>query len=197
MSAAIPGLVLAAGASRRMGRPKALLPIGASGQPFAQTICDTLVAAGVTPVVVITRPDLRDQLAGVLADVVLVVNPSPDRGQLSSLLAGLDALGSPEAALVALVDLPLVQPATVASLLAAWHETHAPLVRPLHQGRQHGHPVIFGAPLLAALRSADVDLGAKPVVHRFLADAVSVPVDDRGTVEDFDTPEAYDRLTSG
>jgi CTP:molybdopterin cytidylyltransferase MocA len=192
----IPGLVLAAGASRRMGRPKALLPLGASGQPFARVICDTLTAAGVAPIVVITRLDLRDQLAGVLPDVRLVVNPSPDGGQLSSLLAGLDALGSPEAALVTLVDLPLVQIATVASLLGAWHETRAPLVRPVHQGR-HGHPVIFGASLLDALRSADVDLGARPVVHRFIAEAVSVPVDDRGTVQDFDTPESYDRLTPG
>ena len=76
-----------------------------------------------------------------------------------------------------LVDLPLVRASTVASLLATWHQTHAPLVRPLYQGR-HGHPVIFGAPVLDALRSADVGEGAKPVVHRFLSDAVSVPVDD-------------------
>jgi molybdenum cofactor cytidylyltransferase len=196
VNASIPGLVLAAGASLRMGRPKALLPLGASGQPFARVICDTLTTAGVAPIVVVTRSELRDQLARVLADVMLVVNPGPDRGQLSSLLAGLDALDNPEAALVTLVDLPLVQTATVASLLAAWHETHAPLVRPLPQGRHPGHPVIFGALLLEALRSADLDLGAKPVVHRFLADAVSVPVDDRGTLEDFDTPEAYDRLTT-
>ena len=60
MSAALPGLLLAAGASRRMGRPKALLPLGASGEPFARRICDTLLAAGVAPIVVITRPDLRD-----------------------------------------------------------------------------------------------------------------------------------------
>ena len=81
----------------------------------------------------------------------------------------------------------------MAALLAAWHQTHAPLVRPVYRGR-HGHPVIFGAPLLDALRSADVELGAKPVVHRFLADAVSVPVDDPATVDDIDTPEAYERL---
>jgi CTP:molybdopterin cytidylyltransferase MocA len=55
--------------------------------------------------------------------------------------------------------------------------------------------VIFGAPLLDALRLGDPGLGAKPVVHRFLADAVSVPVDDGDTVEDIDTPESYDRLT--
>jgi len=193
VSAAIPGLVLAAGASRRMGRPKALLPLGPSGLPFVRVICDTLRVAGVSPIVVVTRAELLDSLADVLPGIALAVNRDPDRGQLSSLLAGLERLGAPEAALVTLVDLPLVHASTVISLLATWHQTRAPLVRPLCQGR-HGHPVIFGAPLLDALRSADVDVGAKPVVHRFLADAVSVPVDDPATVEDIDTPEAYDRL---
>ncbi len=63
--------------------------------------------------------------------IELVVNREPDRGQLSSLLAGLETLGAPEAALVTLVDLPLVHASTVAALLATWHQTHAPLVRPV------------------------------------------------------------------
>jgi CTP:molybdopterin cytidylyltransferase MocA len=193
VSAAIPGLVLAAGASRRMGRPKALLPASAAGQPFVRVICDALAAAGVSPIVVVTRAELVAPLGELVPGIELAVNPDPDRGQLSSLLVGLDAVGPCDAVLVTLVDLPLVQSSTVAALLASWHLTQAPLVRPEHRGR-HGHPVIFGAPLLHALRSADVELGAKPVVHRFAAQAVSVPVDDPGTVDDIDTPEAYDRL---
>ncbi len=193
MSAAIPGIVLAAGASRRMGRSKALLRLGASGLSFARVICDTLTAAGVSPIVVVTRAELLDSLAGVLSGTELVLNRHPERGQLSSLLAGLEALDAPEAAMMTLVDLPLVRASTVAALLATWHQTHAPLVRPLCGGR-HGHPVIFGAPVLDALRSADVGEGAKPVVHRFLSNAVSVPVDDPATIEDIDTPEQYHRL---
>ena len=193
MSAALPGVVLAAGASSRMGRPKALLPTGESGLPFVRVICDALTAAGVSPLVVVTRAELAGPIAAVLPGIALVVNPDPDRGQLSSLLLGLDALGTHDAVLVTLVDLPRFRPGTVAALLGAWRRTHAPLVRPVHDGR-HGHPAIFGATLLHALRSADVSLGAKPVIQRFAAEAIGVPVDDPGTVDDIDTPEAYERL---
>ena len=193
MIAAIPGIVLAAGASRRMGRSKALLPLGASGLPFARVVCDTLRAAGVSPIVVVTRAELRDSLEALLPATALVVNPDPDRGQLSTLLTGLEALDAPVAALMTLVDLPLVRVTTVEALLASWYQTHAPLVRPVCRGR-HGHPVIFGAPLLDALRSADIGAGAKPVVQRFLADSVTVAVDDPATIDDIDTPEEYERL---
>jgi molybdenum cofactor cytidylyltransferase len=178
-----------------MGRPKALLPLGTAGRPFVGVICDVLTTAGISPIVVVTRAELRDAIAGVLTGVTLVINPDPDRGQLSSLLAGLDALGAADAVLVTLVDLPSFKLSTVTSLVSAWRDTHAPLVRPRHEDR-HGHPAIFGEALLQALRSADPGPGAKPVVHRFLPAAVSVPVDDRGTVEDVDTPEAYDGVKS-
>jgi len=191
--AALPGVVLAAGASSRMGRPKALLPVGESGLPFARVICDALTASGVSPIVVVTRAELASPVAAVVPGTALVVNPDPDRGQLSSLLLGLDALGARDAVLVTLVDLPRFRLDTVAALIETWHRTHAPLVRPVHDGR-HGHPAIFGAPLLHALHSADVALGAKPVIQRFAAEAVGVPVDDPGTVDDIDTPEAYERL---
>lgn len=192
MSTALPGVVLAAGASQRMGRPKALLPTGASGLPFVRVICDRLLAAGVSPLVV-TRAELVDSITAVLPGIAVVVNPEPDRGQLSSLLLGLDALGPRDAALVTLVDLPRFRPTTLTALLNSWHRTHAPLVRPVHDGR-HGHPAIFGEPLLRALRFADVSLGARPVIQRFSAAAIEVPVDDPGTVDDIDTPEAYKRL---
>ncbi len=193
MTAPLPGIVLAAGASQRMGRPKALLPIVVDGPSFARALCDTLAASGVAPVVLVSRAELRDALAAAVPFATVVVNPSPERGQLSSLLAGLDALDAPEAVLVTLVDLPLVRRDTVQAVLRAWQESGAPLVRPEHAGR-HGHPVIFGAPLLRDLRSADAAAGAKPIVHRYLAQSVSVVVNDEATVEDVDTPEAYARL---
>jgi molybdenum cofactor cytidylyltransferase len=188
-----PGaIVLAAGASSRMGRPKALLPLP-SGEPFVARIHATLVAASRSPVVIVVRAELRDEVAAAVPGARLVVNENPARGQLSSLIAGLDALGACEAAMMTLVDLPLVRVDTICAVVDAWRRSRAPLVRPVHDGR-HGHPVVFGAPLIAALRRADLDAGARPVVHAFARDAVDVPVEDEGTVLDIDTPFDYGRM---
>lgn len=193
MKPALPAIVLAAGASSRMGQPKALLPIGPAGEPFARRIVETLVRAGLGPVVVVTREQLRGALEALRLPAEIVVNPDPGRGQLSSLLCGLDHLGEADAAMVTLVDLPLVTDATVRALVEAWQATAAPVVRPRY-GFRHGHPVIFGAEALEQLRTADLEAGARPVVARLGDRSVDVPVDDPGVVEDIDTLEAYLRM---
>ena len=182
-------VILAAGASVRMGRPKSLL-LTPSGETFVGRIQAVLAAAGLDPVVIVARRDLEDAIAAAVPRARVVVNADPGRGQLWSLLVGLDALGPCEAAMVTLVDLPLVRVETVQAIVDAWRRSGAPLVRPVHAGR-HGHPVIFGAPLLAALKHADPVAGARPVVHAFAHEAVDVLVDDPGTVQDVDTPGDY------
>lgn len=195
MSATPPGaIVLAAGASSRMGRPKALLPL-AGGDTFVERIHRTLHDAGLDPIVVVVRPELEEPVRAVLPrSTAVAVNRNPERGQLISLLVGLEALGWPAAALVTLVDLPLVRVETVSALLAAWARSGAPLVRPLTMGR-HGHPIVVGGPVIAALADADPQTGAKPVVHAFAAQALDVMVDDPGTIDDVDTPGDYARLS--
>jgi molybdenum cofactor cytidylyltransferase len=185
-------IVLAAGASVRMGRPKSLL-LTPSGETFVGRIHAALAAAGLDPVVIVTREDLEEAIAAAVPRARIVVNVDPGRGQLSSLLVGLDELAPRDAAMVTLVDLPLVRVETVQAIVEAWRRSRASLVRPLHAGR-HGHPVIFGATLLAALRHADPIAGAKPVVHAFAREALDVPVDDPGTIHDVDTLDEYLRM---
>jgi molybdenum cofactor cytidylyltransferase len=187
--------VLAAGASVRMGRPKAFLPMAPGGTVLGRVL-GVLADAGVSPLIVVAREAFavastwKDPRA---ADVQVIVNPDPDLGQLSSLVCGIDALAAEApAALMTLVDIPLVRTSTVAALLAAWRRDAAALVRPVHEGR-HGHPVIFGRVLLDALRRADPADGAKPTIRSFARDAVNVPVDDPGVLIDFDTPDEYAR----
>ena len=189
----IPAIVLAAGASTRMGRPKALLDAG--GKTFIRRILDTLSDAGVSRVAVVIRPADPAVTAEVVASGFAqpVVNPQPDQGQLSSLLAGLTAIDEPgvDAALVTLVDVPLITSATVSTLIVRAALSSASILRAVHDGR-HGHPVVFKRRVFDALRSADLSAGAKAVMRAYGVEDVEVP--DPGIARDVDTPEDYASL---
>ena len=190
----IPAIVLAAGASTRMGRPKALLAT-TGNRTFVRAILDSLRDGGLADIVVVTRPgdtalDAEIAAAGFGRPVI---NPRAEDGQLTSLIAGLNAVDTPEvhAVLVTLVDVPLVTPSTIRTLCARAMVSPAPVVRASYRGR-HGHPVIFQRAVFDALRTADPAVGAKAVVRAVPVE--DVDVDDPGVGEDVDTPADYSRL---
>ena len=201
MGRMLVAIVLAAGESTRMGRPKALLP-DPDGRPFVARLVRTLVDAGVRDVIVVTGSEHAGIAAALTADRLpvaptLVNNPDPSRGQLSSLWAGLDAAApGAEAALVTLVDVPMVRPATVRRVIEVWTDTRAPIVRPAI-GERHGHPVLFDGALFDELRRAPLAGGAKTVVRAHAARVVNVPVDDEGCLVDVDTPGEYEAMKKG
>jgi molybdenum cofactor cytidylyltransferase len=180
-----------------MGRPKPLLPLGAS-DTFLSRIVHTFLAAGVDDVVVVVGHEAAAVAASLrTADlpVRVVVNDAYDGGQFSSVLAGLDAIDRPGVAgmLLTLVDVPLVSPATVRAVVDRHRATGAPIVRPV-RGSEHGHPVFIDRSLFAALRAADPSTGAKPVVRAHVSAAGDVEVDDEGAFLDIDTPEEYEQV---
>jgi molybdenum cofactor cytidylyltransferase len=197
----VRGIVLAAGASTRMGRPKAALPLADRADTFVSRLARTCLAAGLPDIVVVSGAHdaaVRAALGTRDRRVSLVTNPSWSDGQLSSLLAGLDAVtrvGPPlvEAALVMLVDTPLVSPATLQTVISTWRVTHAPIVRPA-RGDEHGHPVLFDRALFSALRAADVRIGAKAIVRDRESEIVNVAVEDEGAFLDVDTEADYAAL---
>jgi molybdenum cofactor cytidylyltransferase len=193
----VPAIVLAAGASTRMGRPKPLLPLG--DETFLSRILKTLREADVDDLLVVVGLDGATITASLMSlpfSVRVVENPDSSRGQLSSLQAGLLAADRPgvRGVLVTLVDLPFVSSSTVRAVLDAYrrHPTAA-MVRPV-SGDRHGHPVVFDRQLFDELRAADPAVGAKPVVHAHRAAIVEVPVTDEGAFVDIDTPGEYERL---
>jgi molybdenum cofactor cytidylyltransferase len=191
----IKAIVLAAGASSRMGRSKALLTI--DGRSFVRRVLETLRDGGIADAVVVLRPHQREAETEVAATGAgrVAVNPRADDGQLSSLIVGLDAVDVPgvESILVTLVDVPLIQPSTVRTLIARAAVSRAPVLRAVYRGR-HGHPVIFRRSVFAALRAADPAVGAKAVIRAVSVE--DVEVDDPGVVRDVDTPADYDALRS-
>ena len=178
-----------------MGRPKALLPIGSTGETFFDRVTRTLVEAGVSDIVVVVGADADAIRAGVRpgSSVRIVANQDHEQGQLTSLLAGLRAIdtGVASAVLMTLIDVPLVTAETVRKLIAAQREG-APIVRPVSRGR-HGHPVIFGRALFDEFQRADPAYGAKPIVRAHASEIMEVPVDDEGAFTDIDTREDYER----
>jgi molybdenum cofactor cytidylyltransferase len=221
----IRAIVLAAGASSRMGQAKAALPVGTTGETVVARVVRTLLAAGLPSVTVV---------AGAHIDAVRAAMPAFEprarvvehlgwaQGQLSSLLAGLAAVDDPqlEAILVTLVDVPLVRSDSVASIVQAWRQTRAPIVRPVDpstslraspstalgaspstslrtSGARHGHPVVFDRSVFDDLRRADMAIGAKAVFATHASRRLDVPIADDGAYEDVDTPADYQRVVKG
>jgi molybdenum cofactor cytidylyltransferase len=182
-----------------MGAPKAAL-LTPDGDSFVARIVSTLRDAQVDDLVIVTgrhHDAVIDALRGdrVMPLPRIIRNPDPSRGQLSSLLAGMDVVVTPntEAVMMTLVDVPLVRVSTVIAVIDTWRHSRAPIVRPAI-GDRHGHPVIFDRALLDEIRRAPLDSGAKSVVRAHEHELVNVPVDDEGCVRDVDTPSDYDRL---
>lgn len=183
-----------------MGSPKALLRTP-EGRTFVGAIVETFAAAGISDIVVVTGRD-HARIVEALADEKLPVppliarNPDPSRGQLSSLLTGMDAVvnSGSEAVVMTLVDVPLLTADVVRLVVSEWERTRAPVVRPAI-GERHGHPVVFDKRVFPQLRTASHDVGAKSVVRAHAAEVLNVPVTDEGCLVDIDTPGDYRALS--
>lgn len=194
----IPAIVLSAGRSSRMGRAKALLPL-TGGDTFLVRIVRTFLEAGVDDVVVVLGHEADAIAASCAASglpVRFVVNPEYDRGQWSSLIAGLGTVDRPGVAgvLVTLVDVPLVSAATVRAVIDCYRRSHAPVVRPT-SGARHGHPLLIDRSLFPELRAADPSAGAKPVVRAHASPEGDLDIADEGAFTDIDTVADYERIT--
>ncbi|MGE0821440.1 MAG: NTP transferase domain-containing protein [Candidatus Binatia bacterium] len=189
----ISGIVLAAGESRRMGSPKALLQY--QGQTFIHRICSAFLSAGVDELVVVlgARAEELRQALPTAAKLRTVVNARYAQGQLSSLMVGIGALApESEAAIVNLVDHPLIEAATIKALIASFRVDPIPIIIASYQG-QRGHPVLFARRLYGEILAAPLDQGAKVVVRKDPTRVRELLVADPGILADIDTPQDYTR----
>ena len=180
-----------------MGRPKASLPLG-PGETFLSRIVRTFHAAGIDDVLVVVghgAGEIVEAFSETGAVARFVENPDYEKGQLSSLVRGLNAADRPGvmAALVTLVDVPLFAEATVRAIVDQYVRGRAPVVRPV-RGAEHGHPVLIDRSLFDEIRRADPAVGAKDVIRAHASEAGDVPVSDEGAFLDVDTPEEYERI---
>ena len=187
----IAALILAAGQSRRMGRPKMSLPWGQS--TVLGRVIQVVKAAGVADVLVVSGGgrEAVEEIA-VECQARTIFNPDYEREEmLSSLQLGLRGLPDETgAALVVLGDQPQIKEQTVRMILREYGETSAPLIVPSYQ-RRRGHPWLLGRGLWQLL----LDLRAPESPRDFLrvhADDIHyVEVETDTIIQDLDTPEDY------
>jgi molybdenum cofactor cytidylyltransferase len=193
MSVQIAALILAAGASSRMGRPKQLLDWG--GRPLVRATAELALAAGLDPVLAVVG-GARVAVEAALAELPLRIVPNADyaAGQSTSLRLGIAALGPEiDAVVILLGDQPFVSAAIVERLVAEWRASRASIVAPVYAG-QRGNPVLFARDVFPELLAVQGDQGARAVLAADRSRVQLVPFDDPRPLADIDTPDDYERL---
>jgi len=194
----ISAVILSAGESSRMGRPKALLPI--DGQTFIEKIVGALKDAQVGKVLVIlghNAEEMRRRIEHL--PVEILVNPNYKMGQLSSLQTAvrrLEADGDCDGMLVHLVDHPYIDAKLVKVMIERFYDGGKLIVVPRY-GAKRGHPVIFSRKLFGELLAAPMDQGAKAVVNAHRDETLEIDTQDSGVTVDIDTPEMYRQHVKG
>ena len=194
--AGVGAVVLAAGASTRMGRPKQLLQFG--GEAMLRRAASVALKAGCRPVVVVTGADAaasRKALRGL--NVREAENQQWESGISSSVRVGIEALvtANPRTAAVVLMlcDQPFVTREIIAQLVAAHRETGRSVVASRY-GASYGVPALFGKAHFAELKTLEGAAGAKQVIQKHLRKVQLLPFPE-GEI-DVDTPDDFARLQS-
>ena len=189
----LAAIILSAGASTRMGRPKALLPYREG------TFLEHLIQVTRHPRVGVTRVVLgagaeEIRMIAKLDFSMVVVNANWEKGQLSSICEGIRSLESVETDGIILcpVDHPLVSARLVSDLIGQFYLNRKSIVAPTYNGRR-GHPVIFSSALYGELLAAPADKGARAVVWAHSADVLEVPTDEEGIVLNINDPDMMRR----
>lgn len=187
----IAGVVLAGGASRRMGRAKQLLDW--EGKPLVRHMAEVALAGGLSPVVVVTGAQgeaVAEAVRGL--SVGVVHNPDWEEGQSTSVKVGLGALPAQVGgAVFLLVDQPFVSETLIRALREEHARTLAPIVAPLID-EQRGNPVLFDRVTFGDFAGLQGDVGARPLFARYRP--VWVPWHDGQALLDVDTWEDYQKL---
>jgi molybdenum cofactor cytidylyltransferase len=192
-SEGIAGIILAAGASTRFGKPKQLLDY--KGETFIRTIAKTALAVKLFPVVVVIGA-VSDPITKVIGDleVEVVHNKDWEAGQSTSLKVGVNIIqGRCSAAIFLMSDMPQVTPELLNRMKNIYVQEHVPVIVPMVNG-QRTNPVLFSEVCFNDLLSIQGDQGGRAIFDRYPIRWLDV--DDPRLLIDVDDGDSYKRLVN-
>ncbi|MCX5823442.1 MAG: molybdenum cofactor cytidylyltransferase [Deltaproteobacteria bacterium] len=192
----ISAIVLAAGESRRMGRPKQLLEW--QGKTLLQHVLESLINSNADEIILVLGHEtdrIRKSLPAL--QIKIVINPDYKQGMASSLRQGLLAMDPrSEAFLVLLADQPGIGPEIMNRMIREFQraDPRRGIVRPVYRGLR-GHPVLIGVRYLQEALQLQGDVGARQILVNHPTDILEIEVNQDGILNDIDTPEEYQKYT--
>jgi molybdenum cofactor cytidylyltransferase len=184
----VAAIVLAAGASRRMGARNKLLIPGRDGVAMVARVVRSCLASGVCEVLVVVGHE-AEAVRRAAGGVRFVEAPRHELGMAESLKAGVAAV-SANAAVICLGDMPLVTSVVIDRLVGAW--VPGAIVVPVYRG-QRGNPVLWDRRYFEEIGALSGDRGARDLLLRHTAVVTEIDVGTDAVLTDFDTPESLSR----
>jgi len=184
------GILLAAGSASRFGVDKLLHPLP-DGTPVGVASASALLQAVPNAIAVVRPGDYALIEAFSAIGLPVVENPLADAGMGSSLTAGVCATSGAAGWLIALADMPWLQPATITEL-ANRLNNGASIVAPVYKG-QRGHPVGFSSRWRNELQALSSDWGARDLLANYPDELELLNTEDAGVLQDVDHPQDLDR----
>ena len=186
------GMILAAGESKRMGKPKLLLPFGE--KTIIERVIDSVIQSKLDDVLVVLGAH-REKIEKKIKDfsIKIVVNPDFKNDMLSSVQCGFRALPEDvEASLVILGDQPEISSALINKIVEAYKKSKKGIVLPVFR-KNRGHPVLIDMKYQGEIEDLNPDLGLRNLVYKHAEDILEVEVITPSILQDIDTIEDYNR----
>jgi molybdenum cofactor cytidylyltransferase len=190
MNAFVSAILLAAGESKRMGKPKLLLPFGDS--TIVEQAINSLLNSKINELIIVVGYR-AEELVGKIAKkpVKIVLNRQYQQGISTSIIAGLKTVDKDtRGIMIALGDQPLVDSRTIDRLIEEFQKHDRGIIIPVCQGRR-GHPVIFPIKYEEELLQLEGDVGGKQIVKDHPDEVLEVAVNCEGILIDIDTVGTY------
>jgi len=186
----INAIILAAGQSKRMGKPKPLLRF--KDKTFLEQIISVLKVSQADRITVVLGAEAETIKKTVdLSGISVVINKDYRKGQLSSLLAAIkNTPQETDAILVCLVDHPFITKQVVNQIISSFKETSSPIIVPVFKG-ERGHPTLFARSLFNELINAPQEQGARYILYSNEEKVLELQTCESGITVGIDTPDDY------